>query len=746
MRKFLTTALLVFITLSAYGQKFSRIIPEIIVDNESIGFPDLGNLVAPQFSQIDLNRDGIQDLFIFDRSGFNILCFVKEDNGVNFNYRYAPEYNSIVPSTLHSWVKLHDFNQDGIMDIFTAPSIPGIPGIEVHRGKVDGNTISFDLITFDYGDFDILLYPINGLYVNIYNSFIDYPGIGDVDGDGDTDVLTFEVGGSTIDYYRNFAVEEGLGVDTFLMDIEDRCFGKFVEDDFNSTIVLSANPEACANRIRDTYNPRHAGSTINMIDIDNNGVQDLIIGDLSSNGVVMLYNGGDVNNAFMTRFDNNYPSYDTPVDINVFLNTFTLDLDGDGDLDMLAAPNPSNGGDLENHIWLYENVGQDSVEYTLRTSSFLVDNILNLGSSSDPAYNDIDGDGDLDLIIGVNGFRKVEGGFDSRLYLFSNETTGEQLRFRLIDDDYLGLTSINTQSGRFAPEFGDLDNDGDVDLVVGDQLGRLIYFENVAEEGAIPDYPDFVYNFMDIRVGQNAKPQVIDLDLDGLTDLVVGERNTNSQDGLLGGINFFKNIGEVGNPQFDPDPEVGGNTSVLGAVFTRDPLETVGSTSPYFFKLEEDYLLVTGTESGIMRSYGNIEDDLYARYDTLNLNILPFQVGAETTVTGGDINGNGLIDITVGSNRGGIHFFDSNIRLDGTSSNPNLEEEIAILAYPNPTYNGVVEILSEKVIEKIDVYDLQGRFLFTSFENRISLENKGLHICQAYLEGGGVANIKVVNL
>ncbi len=733
-------------TLSSYGQEFSRIVPDLIVDDEIVGFPDLGNLIAPQFNQVDFNRDGNLDLFIFDRSGSNILCLVKEDDGVNFNYRYAPEYNGVFPSTLHSWVKMHDFNQDGIMDIFTAPSIPGIPGIEVYRGRYDGNTLSYELVTFDFGDFDILLYPINGLFVNVYNSFVDFPGIGDVDGDGDTDVLTFEVGGSTIDYYRNYAVEEGLGVDTFLMDIEDRCFGKFVEDDFNSSIVLSSNPAACADRIRDTHNPRHAGSTINIIDIDQNGVQDLLIGDLSSNGIVMLYNGGDVNGAFMTRFDDNFPSYDTPIDINVFINAFTLDLDGDGDLDMLAAPNPSNGGDLENHIWMYENVGQDSVQYELRTTSFIVDNILNLGSASDPAYNDIDGDGDLDLIVGVNGFRKVEGGFDSRLYLFSNETEGEKLRFRLVDDDYLGLTGINSESGRYAPEFGDLDNDGDVDLIVGDRLGRLIYFENVAEEGAIPSYPDFVYNYEDIRVGQNAKPQVIDLDLDGLTDLVVGERNTNNQDGVLGGINFFKNIGEAGNPQFNPDPEVGGNTSVLGAVFTRDPSETVGSTSPFFIKLEEDYLLITGTESGIMRSYGNIQADLYGRYDTLKLDILPFQVGAETTVTGGDINGNGFIDITVGSNRGGIHFFDSNIRLDGTSSSPEIIEDNRLIAFPNPSYNGVVEILSEKNIDHIEVYDLQGRFLFSSSETQLVLENKGLHICQVYLKDGGVSSIKVVNL
>lgn len=49
-----------------------------------------------------------------------------------------------------------------------------------------------------------------------------------------------------------------------------------------------------------------------------------------------------------------------------------------------------------------------------------------------------------------------------------------------------------------------------------------------------------LYPYMDIFVGQNAKPQIFDLDMDGLKDIIVGEKNNE--------LDFFKNIGTKGFP------------------------------------------------------------------------------------------------------------------------------------------------------------------------------------------------------
>ena len=65
-----------------------------------------GGINAGQFSEIDLNQDGILDLFVFDREGDKISTYINNGtNGVS-DYSYAPEYEDQFPKHLESWVLL----------------------------------------------------------------------------------------------------------------------------------------------------------------------------------------------------------------------------------------------------------------------------------------------------------------------------------------------------------------------------------------------------------------------------------------------------------------------------------------------------------------------------------------------------------------------------------------------------------------------------------------------------------------
>ena len=73
---------------------------DVIVSKNDINLSNAwaGGMNFCQFSNIDLNQDGIDDLFIFDRSGKNgtvngnrIMTFIF--NTVTNNFEYAPEYN-----------------------------------------------------------------------------------------------------------------------------------------------------------------------------------------------------------------------------------------------------------------------------------------------------------------------------------------------------------------------------------------------------------------------------------------------------------------------------------------------------------------------------------------------------------------------------------------------------------------------------------------------------------------------------
>ena len=106
----------------------------------------------------------------------------------------------------------------------------------------------------------------------------------------------------------------------------------------------------------------------------------------------------------------------------------------------------------------------------------------------------------------------------------------------------------------FSPAFGDIDGNGSVDLVVGEENGKLFFYKNIALPGQPMNFAAPVYPYMNIAVGVSSAPQIADVNGDGLGDLIVGERTGNSDNnGRCSNLNYFENLGTVGNAVFNPD-------------------------------------------------------------------------------------------------------------------------------------------------------------------------------------------------
>ena len=233
MKLYLSILISLFFSVSSNlsAQTLVPIDIPIIVNGKTLNSAFVGGLSAPQFSQIDLDNDGKKDLFIFDRNGNVKVTFLNKGGIGEVNYQYAPQYESFFPN-MHTWCLLKDFNGDGIEDIFKAPDVLGIAGIEVWRGNRNNGQLSFEKIKNPEFAVDVLTYKFNNIVSNIYASIIDLTGIEDVDNDGDMDILSFEPDGSFLQLYLNKAVEQSMGRDTFIMTFEENCFGKFVEINF----------------------------------------------------------------------------------------------------------------------------------------------------------------------------------------------------------------------------------------------------------------------------------------------------------------------------------------------------------------------------------------------------------------------------------------------------------------------------------------------------------------------------------
>ena len=146
-----------------------------------------------------------------------------------------------------------------------------------------------------------------------------------------------------------------------------------------------------------------------------------------------------------------------------------VDLDGDGDLDFLmgvlgGAFNPI--ATAADNFFYWERSAKDRFE--LRTKRFL--DGLDLGNDTVPALVDLDADGDLDLVVG----NKIDpaAGDSGRLAFFTNEGTRTAPGFRW-------TTSLPMADAyHLAPAFGDLDGDGDQDLLLGTWNKDVLFFRN----------------------------------------------------------------------------------------------------------------------------------------------------------------------------------------------------------------------------------------------------------------------------
>lgn len=452
--------------------------------------PFAGGLNNPQPSEIDINLDGVNDLFIFDRSGNVGLPFIFE----NGSYKYAPEYIDIFPE-LNQWVAIKDYNKDGVPDIFASSYAQGPQGVEVYNGSIDNNRLKFTRRTFAGKPNTMINIPAGSGTTHLPVDYIDYPAFVDVDGDGDLDILSFGPNSGYMYYYRNMASDNGWSLDSLRFRLQDFCWGKFFESGVSSEVTLSDSPDACAMFHPNRLEPRHAGSTVLAWDLNDNGLKDLLIGDVGNPVLTLLKNTGTPSNAFITEQEFGYPNYDMPANFPVFLASFAVDYDNDGDMDFLVAPNSLFAAENKNVIWQYENVGTEELpSLRFRSDNFIVGDMIDVGFASAPAVVDYNGDGLLDLVVGSGGYYLPGGIYDARLFLYKNVGTLDKPEFELVDDDYLGLRKFSNaaQGGSyfFTPTFGDVDNDGDLDVIVGEIFGKLFYGENVAG----PDQPIKVDN------------------------------------------------------------------------------------------------------------------------------------------------------------------------------------------------------------------------------------------------------------
>jgi hypothetical protein len=658
-----------------------------------------GGINSAQISTMDLNNDQLNDVVIFDKSGNKILTFINATD----HYIYESQYESYFP-TIENWMLLRDYNNDGKKDIFH--SVSG--GIGVWKNTSSNNNLSFTQITTPY-----IFSKQYNFSSNLYVSKNDIPDINDIDMDGDLDVVTFSILGGNLEYHQNLSIDSGFGTDSLIFELKNACWGHFYEGGLTNTCTLF---DTCLTNVsapefplmdmsrQDSNQLRHAGSTVLSLDLNNDNVRDILLGDVSFSNIVALYNdnkGINMNTSFVGQ-DTLFPNNSIPVDLYLYPGTFYEDVTFDGIKDLLASPGTDNDTEDKESVWCYENTGSNnSPSFNLSSKNMFQNEMLDFGKSSSPVLVDLNNDGLKDLMFGYLGEFDLSSlnHYKSAISVYMNTGSSQEPKFEWLTDDFQNLSSLINNIDLY-PAMADLDNDGDLDAIVGDYSGYIHLLTNGSSDPSIinlsmaqPQMQDDLGSPID--VGYCAKPVLFDLDMDNDLDLIIGE--------ATGTLTFYENIGSVNNPIFSLVSED------FGGVDVTEWWTNIGSSVPNFKYINNELTLFVGSERGALFMYDSITNNLDGNFNLVDSNISNLSVGPHISPTLGYLNNDTIIDLILGSRRGGASLFFGSI--DSTTNIVTEIQKEEIFFSPNPT-KGLINCSYKKAFS-YKLFNQDGRLIET---------------------------------
>ena len=486
--------------------------PFPVLDGEGhrILHPFLGGFRSPRPQLLDLDGDGVLELFIQEHSG-QVMHFRRDGDDDRGLPRFQVESLHFQGLDVGEWFRFGDLDGDGLPDLVAESRFSHIRYFrnagprEAPRFAVGADTLR-----------DQEGRPIFSDRQNI-------PQVADLDCDGTPDLLIGLLDG-TLDRYVQV----------------DAAGAPLPRGSTPAPVFRLAEKGFEGIRIVGSFGSMHGANTMALGDFDGDGDQDLFWGDFFERGLLLIENTGSCQGFNFRNVPIPFPPGD-PVQTTGYNAPTFGDLTGDGRPDLVmgvlgGAYNPILSG-ADNLYLLDRSGGAEGggspggldTSWSLRTRRLIP--MIDVGTESIPTLVDLDGNGLLDLLVA----NKIdpEDPSSSRIDHYENTGTAENpiLRFR-------GALPFG---GRFhlAPAFGDLTGDGRPDLILGHWGPGLAYYRNRGPEGF--ELVDSV--FVEITRGSNTVPTLGDLDGDGLLDLLVGKSS--------GWISHYRNVGTPGEPRFE---------------------------------------------------------------------------------------------------------------------------------------------------------------------------------------------------
>lgn len=245
-------------------------------------------------------------------------------------------------------------------------------------------------------------------------------------------------------------------------------------------------------------------------------------------------------------------------DVDSYSAPAFVDLDNDGDRDALI-------GTYYGTIDYYKNTSVETTgsigapTFSLQSTGNPLAGIDLNGTTSPgysaPTFGDIDADGDYDLFLGSS---------DGKIRFYQNTGTPITPSFTEKTGTANPLSSVDVGSYS-TPVLVDIDADGDLDLFTGTAEGTIKFFRNIGNENS----PEFIEGtgsdniFDGVDVGDRSAITFGDVDDDGDFDAIIGG-DVSVSNGTSGGvIQYWLNTGTISNPVFVQDDDILSRSSTI---------------------------------------------------------------------------------------------------------------------------------------------------------------------------------------
>ncbi len=573
-----------------------RIAPFTVTDRDGIVIPEpfLGGFDVPRPQLVDIDGDGDLDLFVQERSSA-LMHFE------NLNGRFVWRSDRFLDLSVGEWYRFADLDGDGRIDLLTESPTSYI---RAWRNIGTKTAPSFRTAVDSLRDADNA--PIPADRQNILN-------VVDIDCNGRLDLFIGRVAG-TVDRFEAVPGTEVDGIPRFALHTER----------FEGIEVLGPVP----GQPLEGRGSRHGANTLAFGDIDGDKDIDLFWGDYFEQGLLLFENrSSGCTSPSMRGIEPHRFPLNTPVLTSGYNAPSIGDVDGNGFADVLMGV---IGGAYTPRTTAIDNlllISQRSAGAFAVSSRRLI-RTIDVGSDAIPTLADLDGDGDLDLLIG----NRIDTVGDTAGTIAWFENTGSARSPAYV---HRGVLPMQAEF-HYAPVVADLDADGLPDLLLGTWRDRVQYWRNTGTRQA-PQWTLADSALVVLTRGSNTTPTLADLDGDGDLDLFVGEAS--------GQVNFFRNVGSRTASKFE----------LVTDVF--QDIDVGRRSTPAFADLTGDGKvdLLLGSEDGGVQLWRNVSGATGLRFERDTSFALPS--GPYSSVAAADLDGDGRLDIIVGTTSGGLLYF-----------------------------------------------------------------------------------------